>query len=785
MSSRPATPGNLPADPTAFIGRRHLLDEVTPALASARLVTLVGVGGVGKTRAAVQLGRTRERTAPGGVWLIDLAAIDGPELVARAVAGALGVHDHSERPMLDTVVAHLRDREPLLLILDNCEHVAPAVADLVDALIRRTDVVRVLTTSRQRLGVAGERILHVHPMSVPTVREVSAARSLDALTHYDAVRLFLERAADACAELSDQDTHAVGQLVRSLEGVPLAIELAAARTATLSIPTILDRLDDPLRVLASADRVPHPHHHQSLAATLDWSYHLCSPAEQRLWARVAVFTSNTDLDAIEYVCADDQHLPAAEIMNVVEGLTRQSLLTPHRSSTGVRYRMLETVRAYGMTRLIKHGEEAQLRARHRDYYRTLTEHAARDHQSPRELHWMTRLRQELPNIRTALTSAVASGDTDTGLAIVVNINRSRGWFFAGTLSEARYWSRTLLANRPDTPFRLPVLAGGAWIATCQGDKRSALSIIADCLRIVRDQPVSTDISGASADFIKGAYQMVSRSNVASATANLARARDLFLRAGHADDAYMARLCLAIATAVGPDPDAAFVAAADCLADATASHATWSVSWAQWAYGLAHLRHGDPRHAATLFATALHAQRDTADHWGPPWSIAALGWHAAATSHHEKAAFLLGAAHRQRQLVGVDIDGITLLATLDAQAEATSRAALGQIAYTNTHARGAALNRHDAIAAALTNHTEPLPNNHTRTNHAPDHLTRREHDIARLLSQDASMTNKEMANRLYISVRTVDSHIGHILRKLGLTSRSQIAVWATTHGPLLR
>lgn len=261
------------------------------------------------------------------------------------------------------------------------------------------------------------------------------------------------------------------------------------------------------------------------------------------------------------------------------------------------------------------------------------------------------------------------------------------------------------------------------------------------------------------------------------TADLACARDLFLRAGHPDDAYMARLCLAIATAVGADPNTAFIAAADCLADAQASHATWAISWAQWAYGLAHLRHGDLRHAGTLFATALHAQRDSADHWGPPWSIAALAWHAAITGHHQKAALLLGAAQRQRELVGVDIDGITLLASLDAQAERTSLAALGSDRLHHRVRARHPLDQHGAIIAALTNNREPSNNHHPPANHAPDDLTPREHDIAHLLSHDAAMTNKEMAAKLYISVRTVDTHI---LRKLGLTSRSQLAVWAATH-----
>jgi predicted ATPase/DNA-binding CsgD family transcriptional regulator len=773
--------GNLPADTTAFVGRRRLLDAAGHTLSESRLLTLTGVGGVGKTRAAIQLGRARARAVPGGVWLVDLATLNGPDLVSRAVAATLGIHDQSQHNIVDTVVSHVREHDPLLLVLDNCEHVVTAVAELVDALLRRVPTVRILAASRQPLGVPGERVTTVPPMTVPAPEEVRAATSVDALAHHDSVRLFLDRASDTEAPVSDQDAAAVGWLVRALEGVPLAIELAAARTATMSVTDILWRLDCPLRVLAGTDHVAHPHHHHTLEATFTWSYDLCSPAEQRLWARLAVFTDAFDLAAAEAVAADD-HISADDIAAILDRLKRQSLISVHRKTGGLRYRMLQTVRAYGIDRLIEYGEEAEIRRRHRVYYRTLTGRAARDHQSPRELAWMTRLRDELPNIRAALHNAVRTGDVDTGLHIVMNINRSRGWFFAGSLPEARHWSRTLLAADPDTPLRLPVLAGGAWIATCQGDRRSALSVIADCVRIIRRHECcdDTEVTRAMVAFIKGGYRMFCRSDVARAALDLADARDGFLRAGHSDEAHMARLCLAIATAAGDDAEAAFRAAEDCLVDAQGTGAAWSISWAQWAYGLAYLRHGDRGRAATLFTTALTTQQDTADHWGPPWSIAALGWHAAAIGDHKRAALLLGAAHRQRHAVGVDIHGITLLATLDADAENTARAALGETAYQSAYERGTRLSYANAVAAVLDHHVPARHDDRATHDQELDDLTRREHDIVRLLAADPSMTNKEMGARLYISVRTVDTHIAHILRKLGLTSRAQIAVWAATH-----
>ena len=769
---------NLPADSTRFIGRRRFIDATSPALSTSRLITMVGEGGVGKTRAAIQLGRSRTRAIPDGVWLVDLAAVDDPELVPRAVAAALGIHDQSQRDAVNTVVAHLAGRDQLLLILDNCEHVSAAVAQLADALLRGAPNAHMLATSRQPLGVPGEHVTQVPPMGIPGRSEVGESGSLDALAHHDAVRLFLDRAADAGADLTDHDAAAVGRLVRALEGVPLAIELAAARTATMSTQDIVARLNDPLRLLSGADRIAHPHHHLTLKATLTWSYDLCSPAEQCLWARLAIFTGGFDLAAVEAVCADER-LPVNEIFHVIGGLARQSLIRVEREANQVRYRMLETVRAYGLARLGELGEVDAFRQRHRSYYRTLTDQAARDWYSPREMDWLSRIRLDMPNIRTALTSAVTSQDTETGLSIVINLSSDRGWFLVGTLSEARYWFRTLLAQQPNSPLRLVVLTNGAWIAACQGDRESALSIIADCLRTATNSVADTTLVA----FVKAVYQVFCNGHFNEAVVNFTFARDGLLMAGEHTAAHMARLCRAIAAAADTDAGIAFAAAEECLADADQTGAAWAASWAQWAYGLAHLRHGDPRRADTLFRSGLRTQHAAADHWGPVWSIAAVGWAAAATGDHERAALLMGAAFRQQQAVGIDVAGQYLLAALSQSAVTTTRAALGGARYLDLREQGATLDYDEAVATALNERTQLVEVDHAipaPSTAEPDELTRREGDVARLLASDPSMTNKDMASRLYLSVRTVDSHITHILRKLGLTSRSQIAVWAATH-----
>ncbi|HEX3783300.1 MAG TPA: LuxR C-terminal-related transcriptional regulator [Pseudonocardiaceae bacterium] len=800
MTARRALAGYLPADATAFVGRRRLLDAAGHALTEYRLVTLLGPGGVGKTRAAIHLARTRGRATPGGVWLVDLATVDDPELVARAVAATLGIHDQSQRPALDAVTAHVRDLGPVLIVLDNCEHLIPAIATLADTLLRHTPDARLLATSRQPLGVPGEHRVRVRPMTMPSRAELLDGATLDAISHYDAVRLFLDRVTDAGIRLTDADTTTVGELVSALEGVPLAIELAAARTTTISLADILARVNDPLRLLASPDHIAHPDHHRTLHSTLQWSHQRCTPAEQHLWARLAVFVGGFDLAAAEAVCADDT-LPATEILTVLDGLVRQSLVTvlrpPGRTYGGppVRYRMLETVRAYGQARLAAQRQDSETRRRHRDYYRQLSEQAAVDWFSPRELNWMDRIRAELPNIRTALGSAVTTHDTGTGLTTVVNLTRCRAWFFAGTLSEARYWLRILYNQQPDTPMALIVLTSGAWIAACQADHRSALSIIADCLRVARDTHATDtahqDLSAAMIAFAKGAYLLFCQGNMPAAATQFTRARDGLLRAELPGDAHMARLCRTAATAAGTDPHTAFDATHDCTRDAETAGAQWATSWAQWAHGIAHLAHGDPHQAQTLLRAGLRTQHTAGDHWGPPWSLVGLGWTAAALGEHDRAALLIGAAHRHYQRIGLDTTAMALLGQLGATAEHTARHALGNHAYRNSYTAGFELDYDTAVTTALADNAavpeesakDRAPRPATIANSdSPDNtqLTDRERDVARLLGADPGLTNKDMAARLYVSVRTIEAHLNHIMRKLGVTSRAQIAVWATTH-----
>jgi DNA-binding NarL/FixJ family response regulator len=345
---------------------------------------------------------------------------------------------------------------------------------------------------------------------------------------------------------------------------------------------------------------------------------------------------------------------------------------------------------------------------------------------------------------------------------------------------------------------LLVMSTGAWIASSQGDKRSALSIIADCLRAGRNpEHGAEDITTSMIAFAKAAYQMFCGNDFARAATNFRRARDGLLRAGFLGDAHMARVCLTITAAADTDPQAAFRAAEECSADANTSGAPWAASWAQWAHGLVELRHGDPKQALRRFRAGLRVGHGAGDNWGPAWSLASIGWALAALGEHEHAAVFMGAADRHLQRIGIDTTRLAMLATLSRTAVDLARAALGSAAYSGAYKRGARLDYRQAVAAALGDDgnsagaakpisSEPsryvIGGEFSRTGNSAEtaQLTPREWTVTRLLGADAGLTNKELAGQLYVNVRTVEAHMNHIMRKLGVTSRAEVAVWATTH-----
>ena len=764
VTDRVRAVGNLPADVTALVGRRRELDEARRRLADGRLVTLTGVGGVGKTRLALRLAAKSQRAFHDGVWVADLASLSDPCLLAVQIANALDVRDQSSRPTEDILVEHLADKQ-VLLVLDNCEHLLSACASLVATLLRAAPNLRVVATSRQLLGLQGEIVLPVPPLEVPP-EDVP----VNAVSVYSAVALLSDRAAARSPSfaVTERNAASLAKLCRRLDGIPLAIELAAVRLATMSIDEVLDRLDDRFRLLTGGWRAGLSHH-QTLRAAVDWSYALCDQDQQLLWARLSVFAGGFDLAAVEAVCSDDE-LPRERIVDALAALVDKSVVVTPGDDGGMRYRLLETVRQYGGHRLRERAEEATFQQRHQHYFHDLTVRLGAEWFGAHELEWMAIARRELPNLRQALETSFATGATAAvGLDIVMNVTRSRCWFFIGTLNEGRLWlDRALAANPEAKAHRLSAQALAAWVRLVQGDQIAATDMLKECRAA---QHVGDAESEALLAYVDGAYALLLQGD--QAAISLLRAASSKLRSvGCYGDAHMALVLLSMAATFLGGPGDAAPAAAECLADSRSAGAGWAISWSLLTAGMADLVHGAQSQAVRLVRDSLRRQRGMQDRWGPAWGLEVLAW-IAATTDSEHSARLLGAASTLQRLNGVAIAGLAPFAVRHAQCERTVMGSLGHGAYGEVFAEGAALSFDEAIDLALDEKPAKRPEAAILAP-ARSMLTAREREVAELIAE--GLTNRQIAARLVISTRTADTHVQHIFGKLGVTTRAQVASW---------
>lgn len=443
------TPHNLPIQLTSFIGREKELIEIkrliTDDRSNVRLLTLTGHGGCGKTRLALQSAFGLLDTFRDGVWLIELAPLADSALVPRTAAAVLGLKEEPSRPILSTLTDHLRSKR-ILLILDNCEHLIEASAQIAEALLHACPEVHILSTSREMLGVPGERVLLLPSLSTPDIHTFSAigANLISALTQYEALRLFAERAAAVMPDftLSQENVFAVAQICHRLDGIPLALELAAARITVLTVEQIVTRLDDVFRLLTGGTRTALPRQ-QTLQATLDWSYDLLSETERRLLDRLSVFAGGWKLEAAEAVCAGEG-IESADVLDGLMQLVNKSLvLAERKQGKETRFRLLEIIRQYAMTKLAERGEADAVRQRHIEYYLALADDQIPDPEA--WLEWLDRMEAELDNIRSAL----AWGQSSTSNAeqiLRLTVQMSRLWTVRGYWREAKAWLEGALAD---------------------------------------------------------------------------------------------------------------------------------------------------------------------------------------------------------------------------------------------------------------------------------------------------------------------------------------------------
>lgn len=479
VASLDVVPNNLPAQVTSFVGRERELGDLVRMLGTTRCLTLTGEAGSGKTRLAVQLAAEVLEDYQ-GVWVVDLAVVPEPRLLPQAVAEAIGLREHAGRPVPESVVEFFRPRRALL-VLDNCERMISPAAELAGTLLRACPRLRILATSREPLAVAGETVWRVPTLGVPPGGVVEAA----ALMQYESVRLFVERAAAAQPgfSLGPENAAAVAQICRRLDGIPLALELAAARVSALPAAQVAARLDDRFRLLTGGSRTALPHH-QTLRAALDWSHDLLSDPERAMLRRASVFVGGWTLDAAETVCAGEG-VPAADVLDLLTQLVNKSLASSDQERGEARFRMLDTIRQYAMDRLAEAGEAPRVLALHAAWAVALAERAEPELVGPQQIAWLDRLEVEHDNLRAALERLTAEGSSDGALRLAGAVWRY--WFTRGHWNEGRDWlERALRSGRPEpTSARAKALYAAGALAWAQGDHRRSAELCGEALPLCR------------------------------------------------------------------------------------------------------------------------------------------------------------------------------------------------------------------------------------------------------------------------------------------------------------
>jgi predicted ATPase len=708
------TAGNLPAELTSFVGRASELTELDALLAQSRLSTLTGAGGVGKTRLALRAARRAQDRFPDGAWLVELSGLGDASLLEHTVAEALRLADHTTRPPRAALTEQLADRE-LLLVLDGYDRMQTQVAGLAAELLRRAPGLRVLAVGRRPLGITGERLLPLEPLPVPDAEG-------------DAVRLFAERAAAVLPgfAVTAANSGPVLELCTRLDGLPLALELAAVRLRALSVEQVLDRLDDRFRLLTGGDPTA-PARHRALRTAIGWSHELCTPAQRLLWARLSVFAGRFDLDAAEYVCAGPE-LAEEDIVETVSALVEQSVLSREESADGlVRFRMLETVREYGAGWLAALGDDVRMRRRHRDWYLGLATWCELDWFSPRQSEVAARVEADLPNLRLALEFSLdGAGDRPPEDPAVGQYLAATMWFCwvgCGRLAEGRHWlERALDLTGERSEARAKVMWVYGYVTLLQGDSVTALDVLQQCRAEAEAAENGTAL--AYAVHRLGCLALVS-DDMPRAERFIGDALLRYRRIGELNsNVLMAQVELAMAVAFQGDLDQA-VALAEEARDICRDHGErWTLAYALYVLGYAAWLGGDREEARRLAEEALaidHAFRDLV---GAVLALELLALITEDEGAPYEAAVLQGAAGRLWASVGLRLFGSRFFNAPHAVCEARVRSALGESAYANALRDGARLGLDEAVQRAVRGGDTPRgaatagPSAAPRTNEAP-------------------------------------------------------------------
>jgi predicted ATPase/DNA-binding SARP family transcriptional activator/DNA-binding CsgD family transcriptional regulator len=762
---------NLPAALSSFVGREGELVEVKRALAMTRLLTLTGAGGCGKTRLALEVARDLASSYPDGVWLVELASLSQPELVPQAAASVLGVREQPDRPLVDTLVGHLREKD-LLLILDNCEHLIEVCAQLGRSLLHSCPRLRVLATSREPLGVKGEALRRVSSLSVPDTDRLPAAGEL---TRYDAVRLFVDRARLRVPdfELTPKNGQTVAQVCGRLEGIPLAIELATARVGALAVEEMAQRLEDSLSLLSAGSRTAEPRH-RTMRATLEWSHGLLSEPEKELFRRLSAFAGGWTLEAAEAVGSGGLG-GGADVLDLLTRLLDKSMAVAEATEGGrVRYRMLEPIRQYARKKLEEDEESDAVLRRHANLFLALAEEAEPELRGTRQQEWLERLEAEHDNFRAALSWALEGGEPELALRLAGALGDF--WQLRGRLKEGRRWLEATLAEGSEftTIARVKALIRAGDIAMEQRSFERAVTLSEEGLALSRG--LGDEVGAAASLFNLGMVALL-RNDSERAVALLEEAVKLAHYVGNVAALSLSVHGLALAFMHKYDLERAAALQRENLARARESGDQHILSMSIGLGGLIALGEGDYERAEAHGLEALKMFRRMDLRQYIPTLLQLLAA-AAGRGDPLRSARLRGASEALHEAMGA-----RLSAGEHAYFEphlAAARAQLDKTTWETAWAEGRAMTFEQAVEYVLSA-DEPAPAEIVTpedqwVDEPPDSpLTRREREVADLIGR--GLTNRQISSELSISKGTVENHVHKILVKLKLRSRTQIAAWA--------
>jgi predicted ATPase/DNA-binding CsgD family transcriptional regulator len=765
-------PHNLPSELSSFVGREEELTEVKRLLENNRLLTLTGSGGCGKTRLASAAASEVVERFEDGVWMVELASLAESSLVPQAVAFTLGVRERPGSSLTEALSAYLRTRK-LLLLLDNCEHLIDACAELAGALLHSCPGLRVLATSREVLGITGEIAWPVPSLSLPDLRRLP---EIESLPRYESARLFVERTAAVKPnfKLTEQNAPAVAQVCYRLDGIPLAIELAAARTKVLSMEEISARLGDSFRLLAAGSRTAMPRQ-RTLHATMDWSHELLSQKERVLFRRLSVFAGGFTLEAAESICAGEE-LQRDEVLELLSQLVDKSLVVAQERDGAARYRLLETIRQYGRERLEEAGEAAHVREQHAGYYLAVAEEAEPELKGEQQVAWLERLEREHDNLRMAMAWLLGRGESEEAARLGWSL-----WLFWGIrthLAEGRQSMEQALSVRSSVAMSASARAKALFVAgmmsNYQGDHLSAEPLVQESLRLFKELG---DKVGKAYALSNAGYVALGRERYQQAITVIEEAADLFLEEGEKWGAAIELGFLAVAWRNQGDHERAKRLAERGLAISREIGERQATTSALYTLAILAKTEGEDERARNLLEEGLKLSAELGNEADVAHCLEGLASIVAAEGSIVRAARLWGA---EETLLEKLEDAVYTYVPDRAlhRSQVAARSELDEAAWTAAWTEGRAMSLEQAVEYTLEQEPAPEPA-------APEPylagLSAREADVLRLVA--TGLTNAEVAEKLFLSSRTVDWHLSSIYRKLGLHSRTEASRFASEHGLL--